>query len=247
MPLFDEDYYRRLDLLREEQASTGYGVFPSASEFIRNSGYDPTAAAFANSEMFQHGTFLGRPLEELPSDIAGGLAGIGGKLFGKLFENYDDLTDVTIDSSGGQGADPPSTMIGYGGSDPSPKTLDYINADLAKYYGMSKETAYQEALANTSYQREMADMKAAGLNPSVLYGAGRGSGAGGVSYVSGSGGGRSGSGGKAQDDKLFSNGFYHLVSAIAGVSTALALKNPNGYWIGSQVAQGLMSGADAIW
>lgn len=50
----------------------------------------------------------------------------------------------------------------------SADSVDYKDADLAKHYGMDAKTAYQEALNNTAIRRQMADLKAAGLNQSLL-------------------------------------------------------------------------------
>lgn len=132
-------------------------------------------------------------------------------------------------------------------SAPTAQSLDYLNADLAKYYGMSKETAYSEALSNTAYQRAVKDMQAAGLNPAVLFGAGRASVADGVSYISsasggsGSGSGRRRSSGGKSSGKLFSGSAYSVMSALGGIVGAAATKSAGGYWLGTSLAQGAMS------
>lgn len=135
---------------------------------------------------------------------------------------------------------------------PSAQSLDYLNADLAKYYRMSKETAYSEALSNTAYQRAVKDMQAAGLNPAVLFGAGRGSTADGVNYISSASSGsgsspRRSSGGRAKSSTyLFSEGAYGAISAAAGLVGMAATKNPTGFWIGSQTAKGIMGALNSV-
>lgn len=132
---------------------------------------------------------------------------------------------------------------------PSAQSLDYLDADLAKYYGMSKETAYSEALSNTAYQRAVKDMQAAGLNPAVLFGAGRASTADGVSYprsASGSGGSQSRHSGGSGKSYLFSQGAYGAISAAAGLVGMAATKNPTGFWIGSQTAKGIMGALNSV-
>lgn len=130
----------------------------------------------------------------------------------------------------------------------SGKTLDFVNADLARQYGMSPETAYQEALSNTSYQRAVKDMQAAGLNPSALFGAGRVSGADGVSYVAptsanGSSFARqSGSGfsrGSAKSAYAINNGLYNLIKAAGMGIGFLATKRWSGAIAGATVASQL--------
>lgn len=135
---------------------------------------------------------------------------------------------------------------GSGAAAPSAKSLDYLNADLAAYYGMSRETAYSEALSNTAYQRAVKDMQAAGLNPAVLFGAGRAAAADGVSYIrsgsgSGSGSGSRRSSGGKPSGKLFSGSAYSVMSALGGIVGAAATKSAGGYWLGTSLAQGAMS------
>lgn len=139
-----------------------------------------------------------------------------------------------------------------GGS--SAKSWDYLNADLARQYGMSRETAYQEALSNTGYQRSVSDMQAAGLNPSAIFGAGSGYQASGVGYVSAaspsSGGSgyvaqtgvsRHGSSAKAQTDYNLTGKQYALIQLLGAGLGALTTKSfagaLSGAALGRYVAQ----------
>lgn len=164
--------------------------------------------------------------------------------FGLTESNSGDLTSrapssARVAASGG-------TSPGSGAAAPSAKSLDYLDADLAKYYGMSKETAYSEALSNTAYQRAVKDMQAAGLNPAVLFGAGRAQAADGVSYIRSVSGGSGGSGsrrssGRKSSGKLLSGSAYSVMSALGGIVGAAATKSAGGYWLGTSLAQGAMS------
>lgn len=67
--------------------------------------------------------------------------------------------------------DSPSVSVPVPAPASSAKTsFKYYESPIAKKYGFGRATAYQEALANTSYRRQMDDMRKAGLNPSVIYG-----------------------------------------------------------------------------
>ena len=121
---------------------------------------------------------------------------------------------------------------------PSAKSsFKYYEAPIAKKYGFGRATAYQEALANTAYRREMDDMRKAGLNPSVIYGSHSTYGAGDNIYPTddvvssgysapassgGSGGSYRRSRGGNSGKYLFSGGaYYGIMAATAALTTAV--------------------------
>ena len=183
---------------------------------------------------------------DLPPTASGVTSGSSAKKpsgKGDIGSYYDRLYGVGVrpwDGPSGAGA-------------PSGKGIDYLYADLAKHYGFSKETAYQEALSNTQYSRAVADMQRAGLNPASIYGSGKGYTAGDdiwpTSSSGGGGGGgysRRSSGGGKSSGKFFSTSAYAVLSAVSGIAGAIATKSPSGYWIGTSLAQGAMNAVDAI-
>lgn len=143
--------------------------------------------------------------------------------------------------------------LDHGGSS-QPQIADYLDAPWASAYGMSKETAYNEAMTNTEYRRAVTDMQKAGLNPAVIFGAGKGSTAGVPGFISSAspGGGGGGSGGRrygsgsSNSGNLFSNSAYSVLSALGGLVGVAATGNASGYWIGSSVTQGAMHAANGI-
>lgn len=135
-----------------------------------------------------------------------------------------------------------------------PQIYDYLDAPWASAYGMSKETAYSEAMENTAYRRSVSDMQKAGLNPAVIFGAGNGYTAGSPSYISSARSGGSGSGRRSgsrgsksnQNGKFFSGSAYSIISALGGIVGAAATHSAGGYWIGTSLAQGAMSALNAF-
>ncbi len=224
-----------------------------------------TSAYNAYSRQFR----VQNPTRQYSSGSHSGIAGsfrqpqpfdnLSGKLFGAL---PDSSAKETLVNAANRSEDalnkPPRDDIGivsglyddHGGSSgsSSAQQLQYKNADWAAYYGMNASTAYAEAMQNSTYQRTVKDMQAAGLNPAVMFGNGANTNTAfymGVPAASGgSSGGSSGSSSgraaAARSGKLFSPKMYSTISEVAGVAAAAITRRPWNYSSGKAIAQGAM-------
>lgn len=146
----------------------------------------------SNGELDMYNVLEPTPVKNYVAGQLGKFSSATAKALGTSVKDYigspapSPSTIVASSGLGSSASSPAGISSGAGSPDyvGNGQAVNYLNADLAKHYGMDASTAYQEALSNTGYQRSVKDMQAAGLNPAVLFGAGSVNPASGVGYVS---------------------------------------------------------------
>lgn len=185
-------------IVYNQSAKLGYHSWQNA---LYNMGlYNPASDTYAE---------VGRRVGDKP--FINTLAdSIGGLITGKGLSDSVSESDVYDSTSGSGGG-------GYGGGGHPSTGTTYLDAPYAEAYGMSAETAYQEALAGSAHQREVQDLIKAGLNP--VLSVAKGSGASAFSGDSGSSGGASSS---AAEEDASVNDFIAGAGQVIGDIITLA-------------------------